>query len=99
MKNPFAPTSNFYLDNPMDRYEYMKLPLNMIPDEIIQQWKLQDLAHKLFLHMEIQKGMNGMSQAGKISNSKLKGYLSKSGCEPSPITRGLWRHQTRPLQF
>ena len=99
MKNPFAPTSNFYLDNPMDRYEYMKLPLNMIQDEIIQQWKLQDLAHKLFLHMEIQKGMNGMSQAGKISNSKLKGHISKSGCEPSPITRGLWRHQTRPLQF
>ena len=24
--------SNFYLNNPMDRYEYMKLPLEIIPE-------------------------------------------------------------------
>ena len=29
--------ANFYLNNPMDRYEYMKLPLDIIPEEIIQQ--------------------------------------------------------------
>ena len=40
---------NFHLNNPMDRYEYMKLPLRIIPDEIIQQYKLHDLEHKLFV--------------------------------------------------
>ena len=29
--------SNFYLNNPMNRYDYMKLPLDIIPEEIIQQ--------------------------------------------------------------
>ena len=28
---------NFDLENSMDRYEYMKLPLEIIPSEIIQQ--------------------------------------------------------------
>ena len=28
--------ANFYLNNPMDRYEYMKIPLDIIQEEIIQ---------------------------------------------------------------
>ena len=49
--------------------------------------------------MEIQKGMYGLPQAGKIANDKLKLHLAKFGYEPAPITPGLWRHQTHPLQF
>ena len=40
--------SNFYLNNPMDRYENMKLPLEIISEEIIQQYNLRNLAHKGF---------------------------------------------------
>ena len=32
--------ASFYLDNPMNRYEYMKLPLDIIPEKIIQQYNL-----------------------------------------------------------
>ena len=49
--------------------------------------------------MEIQKGMYGLPQAGNIANDKLKLHLAKFGYEPAPITPGLWRHQTCPLQF
>ena len=45
---------NFYLNNPMDRYEYMKLPLGIIPEEIIQQYILRNLSHKGFVYMKIQ---------------------------------------------
>ena len=31
-----ADISNFYLNNPMNKYEHMKLPLEIIPEEIIQ---------------------------------------------------------------
>ena len=31
-----AAIANFYHNNTMDRYEYMKLPLDIIPEEIIQ---------------------------------------------------------------
>ena len=32
-----ADIASFYLNNCMDRYEYMKLPPEIIPAEIIQQ--------------------------------------------------------------
>ena len=43
--------------------------------------------------------MYGISQAGKIANYILKLHMDKFGYEPAPITPGLWRHQTRPLQL
>ena len=62
-----ADIANFYINNPMNRYDYMKLPLDIIPEEIIQQYNLKNLAHKGFVYMEIQKGMYGIPQAAKIS--------------------------------
>ena len=91
-----ADIANFYLNNPINRYEYMKLPLEIIQEEIIQQYNLRNLAHKGFVYMEIQKGMYGLPQAEKIANDKLKLHLAKFGYEPAPITLGLWRHQTCP---
>ena len=61
----------------MDRYEYMKLPLEIIPDKIIQQYKLQYLAHKGFVYMEIQKGMYALPQEVKNFNDKLNLHLDK----------------------
>ena len=94
-----AEISNLYPNNPMKTYEYMKLPLENIPEEIIQQYNLRNLTHKGFVYMEIQKGMYGIPQAGKIANDKLKLHLAKFGYEQAPITPGLWRHQTCLLRF
>ena len=49
--------------------------------------------------MEIQKGMYELPQVEKIANDKLKIHLSKFGYKTAPITLGLWRHQTCPIQF
>ena len=43
--------------------------------------------------------MYGLPQAVNISNDKLKQHLEKFGYDSSPITTGLWRNQTRTLQF
>ena len=59
-----ADATNFYLINPMNIYEYMKLPLDSIPKEIIQQYNLVNLAHKGFVYTEIQKCTNGLPQTG-----------------------------------
>ena len=49
--------------------------------------------------MEIQKGMYGIPRRGKIANNKIMPYLANFWYEPSPITPGIWRYQTHPLQF
>ena len=51
-----ADISNFYLNNSMNRYEYMKLPLDIIPEEIIQKYNLINLAHKVFVYPLIGGG-------------------------------------------
>ena len=43
--------ANSYLNKPMNRYEYMKLPLDIILEEIIQQYKLINLAHRGLVYM------------------------------------------------
>ena len=42
-----ADIRDFYLNTPMSRYEYIKLLINIIPEEIIQQYNL----HLLFTTM------------------------------------------------
>ena len=55
----FADTANFYLNNPMNRYEYMKLPLDIIRDEIIQQYNLKNLSHKFLYIWKSKKACIG----------------------------------------
>ena len=84
-----ADIANFYLNDPMDRYDYMKLPLDINPEEIIQQYNLRNFQHKGFVYMEIQKGMYGLPQAGIIANDKLKLHLSLDTSQhPSPQVYG-----------
>ena len=85
-----ADIANFYLNKPMNRYEHTKLPLDIIPEEIIQQYNLRNLAHKGFEYMVIQKVMYGIPQAGKIANDKLKLHLAclDTSQHPSPQVYG-----------
>ena len=46
-----ADIANLYINNPIDRYYYMKLPLDIIPEKIIQQYNIRNLAHKGFVYM------------------------------------------------
>ena len=59
----------------MDRYEYMKLPMEIIPKEIIQQYNLRKLSHNSFVYIEIQKKMYELPQSGKNTNNKRKLHM------------------------
>ena len=52
----------------MEWYEYMKMSLDIIPEEIIAQYQLHSLASDGWIFMEIRKGMPGLKQAGRIAN-------------------------------
>ena len=55
---------NFYLNTPLKRYEYLKLRLNKLPEDVINQYKLKDKATpEGYIYVEVRKGMYGLPQA------------------------------------
>ena len=91
--------SNFYLAAPMERYEYMKMPLSIFPEHIIQQYDLRNKAKNGWVYLDIRHTIWGLPQAGRISNELLKKQLTSAGYYEVPHTPGLWKHVTRPIQF
>jgi hypothetical protein len=90
---------DFYLNTLMTEYEYMHIPVSVIPDSIIQEYKLADLVHHNHVYVGIQKGM-GLPQAGHIANDHLTAFLTPHGYAPVPVTPGLlWKHAHSDLDF
>jgi hypothetical protein len=56
--------NNYYLGNPLPRFEYMKTPLSRFPEEIVEKYNLNALAVDGWVYIEIRKGMYGLKQAG-----------------------------------
>jgi pullulanase/glycogen debranching enzyme len=84
----------------MAHYEYMKLHLSKISDEIIVEYHLKDLTTPDgWVSIEIRKGMSGLKQAGRLANDRLTKHLFKSGYRPVRHTPSLWAHDTRPIVF
>jgi hypothetical protein len=89
----------FYLGTPMERQEYMRLPIASVPQEIIDEYNLAHLVYKGFVYIEICKGMYGLPQAGILANQLLTKRLEPHGYYQCRHTPGLWRHKWRPILF
>jgi hypothetical protein len=90
---------NFYYGTPMECYEYMKLSIKLIPQEIIDQHNLLDMVVHGYIYIKIRKGMPGLKQAGRIANDRLQKHLAKFGYSPVPRTPSLRQHDSRPVTF
>jgi hypothetical protein len=91
-----ADIGDMYLQTPMDRYEYMRIKANLVPDEFKDLYKLHDKIHNGFIYMEIRRGCYGLPQAGILANKLLKKRLAKHGYFELPHTPGLFKHISRP---
>jgi hypothetical protein len=94
-----ADVKNFYLNTPMDRPEYMRIPVDLFPDEILSEYNLLPLAHNGHIYICIDKGMYGLPQAGMLANKLLAKRLAKHGYYQARHTPGLWLHAFRPISF
>ncbi len=94
-----ANIKNMYLDTPLNRYEYMKMPLSLFPQDISEHYGLLDKAINGYVCMEIHKGMYGLPQAGIFANKLLKKRLEKHGYFKQPHTPCLWKHKSHPIWF
>ena len=90
----------FYLNTPMARFEYLRLKLTDLPQDIIDEYKLEAKVDSSgFVYAEVQKGMYGLPQAGLLAQELLEERLNKHGYKQSLYTPGLWSHATRNIQF
>ena len=94
-----ADVKNFYLNTPLERPEYMRIPVKLIPQEIIDDYNLMPKVTDGFVYVEINKGMYGLPQAGLLANKLLARRLAKYGYYQAIHTPGLWKHTWRPIQF
>jgi hypothetical protein len=58
---------DFYLNTEMERYEYMWIPITLLDQEIIDAYDLKALIVNGRVLVEIQKGMYGLPQAGRLA--------------------------------
>jgi hypothetical protein len=90
---------SFYLTAPLDRYEYMKMPLDIFPEHTIKQYDLRRHAKNGFVYLEIRRCVYGLPKAGALANKLLRERLAPHGYYEVAHTPGLWRHVSRPISF
>jgi hypothetical protein len=90
---------NYYLGTPLPIYEYMRLPISILPDEIIEKYGLKKLAVDRWVYLDIRKGMYGLKQAVILANQVLQKRLKHFGYHPERHTPGIWLHTTKPTAF
>ena len=92
--------SNFYLMTPLHRPEFIRIKLGDIPDEVINEYKLREKATKNgSIYIRAKQGMYGLPQSGLLANELLAKRLNKHGYRQSKLVPGLWKRDTRPIQF
>jgi hypothetical protein len=90
---------NYYLGTPFPTYEYMRLPITILPLDIIEKCDLKRLAVNGWVCLDIRKGMYGLKQAGLLENQLLQKRLRPFGYYPARHTPSLWLHNTKPMAF
>lgn len=83
----------------MERKEYMKIAVKLIPDEFMKEYNLYHKVYKGYLYVEICKGIYGLPQAGRLANDLLRKRLATCGYIECTHTPGLWRHISQPVVF
>jgi hypothetical protein len=82
---------DFCLNTLMVQYEYMRLKLTNMPDDVIGHYNLQAIATANgFVYFEIWKGMYGLPQAGIIAQQLLETRLAAHGYHQSTTMPSLW---------
>ena len=78
---------NFYLGTPLDRYEYMRIPITLFPQHIIDQYNLRTKVKSGHVYLEIRKAIYGLPQAGILQTSSFVRSLNLRDTTKSHIHR------------
>ena len=86
---------NFYLATPLERHQYIRIPIELIPQESIDLYQLQNKIKNGFVYCEIILGMYGLPESGSLAKKLLKKRLEEHGYTEVDHTPGLFKHENR----
>ena len=70
---------SMYLSTPMDRFKYIRLPMQLIPETFSKKYNLHDKLKNGFVYMKIEKGMYVLPKAGILANKLLRKQIAPHG--------------------
>ena len=89
----------FYMDTPMENCEYVRVKLEDIPHEFIEEYHLLENKRHGWVYFEVFRGCYGLLQSVKLANNPLRTKLEDAHYYETATTPGLWRHKWRSIQF
>ena len=88
---------NNYLGTPLTDYEYLRLDITLIPEDIIQTYNLLPLVINVFIYLDILKCVYGLNQVGRLAKHVLSKQLAPEGCFQFTHTPIIWQHKWHPM--
>jgi len=70
---------DFYLGTPLERPEYVRIPLRYIPATVLDKYQLRSFLANGSILFQINKCMYGLPQAGLLSQRRLIAHLAMHG--------------------
>ena len=75
------------------------IQISMIPKEFVEKYNLTEKSHIGYIFAQITKLMYGLPQSGKIAHEALVKHLDPYGYNLSIKNPGIWKHNSRPINF
>jgi hypothetical protein len=94
-----ADNKDFYLGTPLERPEYVRIPLRYIPAHILDKYHLRPFISNGTVLFEINKCMYGLPQAGYLSQRRLIAHLAEHGYVQDANVPCLFTHSLRGTVF
>ncbi|KAL7482914.1 hypothetical protein ACHAW6_008568 [Cyclotella cf. meneghiniana] len=92
--------ANFNLMTPLKQPKFAKITLSDIPEVIILEYNLYHKATSNGgIYIWCRCSMYSLPQTGSLGHNLLEQNFNKAGYCQSQIVPGLWKHDTRPIQF
>ena len=83
----------------MERYEYMQILLKVFPQNIIDQYNLNEKETNGFIYLEIRRSVYGLPQSCRLANDYPNNKLAPEGYYKVTHTPGLQKKISHPVAF
>ena len=91
--------TDFYLGTDLPHPEYIRIPRNLIPENVITFYDLERFFSSNAIYCSVHKTHYGLPQAGALSQQRLFKHLKLHGYTQLPSTPSVFRNQSGTIRF